>query len=69
MPPNPGRLPPECQILDEDGNVTDHRAVMVKLFNGLRCGPWPSAGGRSQQTRWSIGKPPHPFDIEEYEIQ
>lgn len=69
MQPNPGHLPPECEILDEDGNVTGHRAVMVKLFGGIKTGPWPSAGGRPVPTNWKISKPPHPFEIEEYEIQ
>lgn len=35
MPPNPGRLPPECEIRDEHGNVTGYRAVHVVLFGGL----------------------------------
>jgi hypothetical protein len=69
MTPNAGHLPPECEILDTDGNVTGHRAVMVKLFNGSEFGPVPSAGGRPNPTNWSIRKgSPHPFDIEFWEI-
>lgn len=72
MPSNPGRLPRECVIYDERGNVTGHRAVHVRLFGGWdsrKAGhaPWPSGGGRTP-TDWSISKPPHPFQIKEYEI-
>lgn len=68
--PNPGHLPPECEIRDEDGNVTGYRPVHV----WLRCGwssqaaahaPWPSAGGRSS-TRWSLRGDSH--DILHFEV-
>lgn len=32
---NEGRLPPECVITDDDGNVTGHRAVHVRCFGGF----------------------------------
>lgn len=67
MQPNPGRLPPECVVWGEDGNVASYRPVMVKLWGGIRSGPWPSAGGRPP-TDWSISRPPHPFQIEEFEV-
>lgn len=68
MQRNEGHLPPECEILDQDGNVTGHRAVRVKLFNGRVEGPWPSAGGRPHQTNWKISRKPHGFEIEFWEI-
>ena len=69
--PNPGKLPDECVVEDENGNVT-HRAVHVRLFGGwdsrkAGAAPWPSAG-RQPATRWAISKRPHNFDIEEWEI-
>ena len=72
MPRNPGHLPDECVAVDEDGNST-FRPVHVRLFGGYdsaRAGhaPWPSAGGRPAKTRWSVSRPPHPFDIEFYEV-
>lgn len=72
MPPNPGRLPPECEIRDEHGNVTGYRAVHVVLFNGFSTSkaghaPWPAGGGRPP-TNWRISKPPHSSDIEFWEI-
>ncbi len=66
--PNPGHLPSECEIRDKDGNITGYHQVRVKLFNGISTGPWPSAGGRPHPTRWSISRPPHPFEIEEWEL-
>lgn len=72
MPRNEGHLPPECEIRDEHGNVTGYRAVHVVLFGGLdtrKAGhaPWPAAGGRPP-TQWRISKPPHPYEIMEWEI-
>lgn len=72
MPPNPGRLPPECEVLDEHGNVTGYRHVHVTLFNGFSTkkrgdAPWPAGGGRPP-TIWRISKPPHPADIKEWEL-
>ena len=68
--PNLGRIPPECEILDEQGNVTGYRAVHVVLFNGFSTSkaghaPWPAGGGRPP-TNWRISKPPHPFEIAEW---
>lgn len=68
MKRNAGRVPPETVIWDEDGNVAGYRQVRVTLFNGLVCGPWPSAGGRPHPTNWKISRPPHPFEIESYEV-
>ncbi len=72
MPQNEGRLPPECEVRDEHGNVTGYRAVHVVLFNGLSTrklghAPWPAGGGRPP-TNWRISKPPHPYEIMEWEI-
>lgn len=67
MRPNPGRLPPECVIRDDDGNVTGYRSVRVVLWGGIASGPWPSAGGRPP-TCWKISKPPHPYEIKEWEF-
>lgn len=72
MPQNPGHLPPECEVRDEDGNVTGYRHVHVVLFGGFSTkkrgdAPWPSGGGRPP-TNWRISKPPHPADIEFWEI-
>lgn len=69
---NEGRLPAECVVLSEDGNVESYRAVHVRLFGGFdtqRTGhaPWPAAGGRPP-TDWSISRQPHPFQIREYQI-
>ncbi|MBY0391841.1 MAG: hypothetical protein K2Q27_01100 [Novosphingobium sp.] len=72
--PNPGHLPPECEILDADGHVIGFRAVHVRLFNGwdsrkAGTSPWPSRDGRPP-TNWSIRRPtPHPFDIKEFDPQ
>jgi hypothetical protein len=69
--PNPGHLPPECVIEDEDGTIR-HRAVHVRLFGGwdskkAGAAPWPAAGGRPP-TRWAISRRPHPYEIEEYAL-
>lgn len=77
--PNPGHLPPECEIwadVETDGilsrSLVGYRNVHVRLFNGIDTAkrgdpPWPAAGGRLS-TVWRISKPPHPFEIEEFEI-
>lgn len=65
--PNPGRIPEQCLVRDQQGFIAGYRPVMVKLFNGITAGPWPSAGGRPP-TRWSISKTPHPFEIESFEV-
>lgn len=73
--PNPGHLPPECEILDADGQLAGHRAVHVRLFNGwdsakAGAAPWPAKGGRPIDTNWSIRRgTPHPFDIKEFSPQ
>ncbi len=73
MPLNPGHLPEECIIRDDDGEVTGYRSVHVVLFGGFDSrkrgdAPWPSAGGRPSPTNWKISRPPHPYEIKEYEI-
>lgn len=70
--PNLGHVPPECEVLDEDGNVTGYRNVHVRLFGGFdskKAGhaPWPAGGGRPP-TVWKISRKPHPFEIREYEV-
>lgn len=72
MPRNLGKLPGEAVIRDDDGQVTGYRQVRVRLFNGYDTAVrepngWPAAGGRPP-TRWSIESPPHPFDIEYWEL-
>lgn len=69
--PNPGLLPDDCLIHDEDGNFTGFRRVHVRLFGGYDSrerghDPWPAAGARPP-TDWRISKPPFPFEIKEYE--
>lgn len=71
LAPNPGHCPPECEILDEDGNVIGHRRVRVVCFGGYDTktkepAGWP-AGGRGG-CNWRIGKRPHPYEIREWEI-
>lgn len=71
--PNPGRLPPECVVLDDDGEPCGYRSVHVRLFGGYDSKaagdrPWPSAGGKPFPTRWAISRPPHRFEIKEFEI-
>lgn len=68
--PNPGRMPEECVFETEDGDVR-YRNVRVWFFNGTSTpggtpGGWPSYGKGA--VRWSISKPPHPFDIQFYEV-
>lgn len=68
---NPGRVPDDVDIRHPDtGEIIGTHKVHVRLFNGWTShasGAWPAAGGRPP-TRWSIGQPPHPFDIAEYEL-
>lgn len=69
---NDGHIPSECIIRDEAGDITGYRKVHVRLFGGFdtrKAGndPWP-AGGARPPTEWRISKPPHPFEIEEWEI-
>lgn len=70
---NEGRCPYEAEIRDEGGGIAGHRAVHVRLFGGWdskKAGhkPWPAAGARPP-TNWRISRPPHPFEIKEYEVQ
>lgn len=72
LQPNPGSLPRDCIILDEEGNVTGFRKVHVVLFNGHSTraagqDPWPASGARPP-TCWAISRPPHPFEIQSYEV-
>jgi hypothetical protein len=69
---NPGRLPPQCEIRDQFGEVTGWRSVHVRLFGGhdtakLGLAPWPAFGGRPP-TQWRVSKVPHAFEIEEWEL-
>ena len=70
---NPGHLPEDCIIRDEDGEIAGYRAVNVVLFNGwsnTKAGspPWPAGGGRPP-TNWTIRRgDPHPFDIKGFEV-
>lgn len=69
MTPNPGHLPADCVVFDADGHEIGTRAVHVVLFNGWDSRkasggfPWPSAS-----VVWSISRPPHPFEIKQYEV-
>lgn len=72
MPLNEGRVPPATEIVDDAGDVVGYRAVHVVLFNGFSTKaaghlPWPAAGGRIP-TSWRISKPPHLFEIREWEL-
>lgn len=69
--PNFGKLPDECVATDDDGAVS-YRLVHVRLFGGsctkkAGAAPWPDAG-RQPATRWAISRPPHPYEIEEWEL-
>lgn len=68
--PNPGHLPFDCTIFDEEGQEAGFRRVHVILFNGWDSREhehsWPSVGLRAPLTGWEISKPPHPFEIKEY---
>jgi hypothetical protein len=72
--PNPGHLPPECEILDEAGEVAGYRSVHVRLFNGwdskkAGTGAWPAVASRGPSTNWAIRRGnPHPFDIKEWDL-
>lgn len=73
MKRNEGRIPPECEIRDDAGNVTDWRNVHVRCFGGYdsrKAGhaPWPASTGRAQTTNWKISRPPFGFEIREFEI-
>lgn len=70
---NPGHLPEECEIRGDDGDITGWRSVHVRLFGGYdsrKAGhaPWPAGSHRAPATVWKISRPPHPFQIEEWEI-
>lgn len=67
--PNPGRLPEQCAVLSENGEVVSYRRVHVVL----RCGyatkgrepnGWASEGRSA--CRWTIQN--HPYDIMEFEV-
>ncbi len=69
---NPGRIPRDALVLDEDGNVIGFRKVHVRLFNDYDSraegdDPWPAGGGKPS-TQWAISRPAHPFEIREYEV-
>lgn len=71
---NPGHLPEDCEILDENGQNIGWKMVHVRLFNGwdskaANSPPWPSNGSRAGPTVWKISRPkPHPFEIQKYEV-
>lgn len=71
--PNPGHLPDDCVIVDDEtGTVLGYRKVHVRLFGGTDTmakghHPWPAAGGKPP-TVWTISHRPHPFEIKEYLI-
>jgi hypothetical protein len=77
--PNPGSLPPECEIwanVATDGVLArsrvGYRNVYVRLFGGYDSAkrgdpPWPSGGGRVP-TNWRVSRTPHPYQIEEWEL-
>ncbi len=69
---NTGSLPEACTVRDEYGEIASYRKVHVVLFGGYSSraaghAPWPAAGARPP-TDWGIRKPPHDFDICEWEI-
>lgn len=68
---NEGRLPEAAIIRDEDGKVTGHRRVIVKLRNGTIQGREPVStvtpkGWDAKTTRWTLEN--HPYDIVEWEL-
>lgn len=77
--PNKGAFPTECEIwadVETDGvlarSLVGFRQVHVRLFGGwdsakALAAPWPSKGGRPVDTNWRISRPPHPFEIKEWE--
>lgn len=71
--PNPGRIPPECIVTDEHDNVR-FRSVHVRLFGGIDSkargdAPWPSGGSSpAAPDQWKISRPPHKFEIEQWEL-
>lgn len=72
MPLNEGRIPPECEIRGDDGDIIGWRNVHVELFGGYStrkagAAPWPAGGGR-QSTNWRISRPPHPFEIRKWTL-
>ena len=70
--PNPGEMPPQCLVRDDDGKATGaHRRVIVKLCNGTIHGSEPVSttgpkGWDARTTRWSLTG--HPYDIVEWEL-
>lgn len=69
---NPGSLPRECIITNDDGFVTGYRPVHVRLFCGADTkadgdAPWPAGGGKPP-TDWAISRQPHPFEIKQYAL-
>lgn len=70
LKPNPGSIPPECIIRDDDGNITGFRRVRVVCFGGYDSGEREPAGwlsGGRGSCDWTISRKPHPFEISEYE--
>lgn len=78
--PNPGHVPRETEVwgdVETNGvlarSIIGHKAVHVRLFSGFdsrRAGhaPWPAKGGRPIDTNWRVSRPPHPYEIKEWEI-
>lgn len=61
-------------------SLVGHRPVHVRLWGDPARGvagwdtkragqaPWPAKGGRQIDTDWRISKPPHPYQIKEFEV-
>lgn len=74
MRPNEGRLPEECIIRDDAGNITGYHKVRIMLFvddsikQARERAPWPSGALYPPQTDWTISDPPHDYQIRKWEI-
>lgn len=69
--PNPGRCPSECEIRDDAGELVGFRRVHVTFFNGRTSrekSPQGYPSGGRDACNWRIGKPPHPYDIQYFEV-
>jgi hypothetical protein len=69
LAPNTGKCPPDCEIVDEHGEVTGHRRVRVVLENGTdsaRSSPHGWASGGRGACDWRLRN--HPFAIAQWEL-
>jgi hypothetical protein len=70
--PNPGKLPRECVVLDDEGSPTGkYRRVIVKLRNGTILGREPVTtvaprGWDPRTTRWTHEN--HVSDVLEFKV-